>query len=63
MNYFIMKLEKSDIKPLSKIMIDAFLSEPWNEQMCIDRLTIFTNISTSLSYTLINEKNEILVQQ
>lgn len=55
MNYFIRKLEKSDIKPLSKIMMDAFL----NEQMCIDRLTIFTNISTSLSYTLINEKNEI----
>lgn len=63
MNYFIRKLEKSDIKPLSKIMKDAFLDEPWNEvwneQMCIDRLTIFTNISTSLSYTLINEKNEI----
>ena len=60
MNYFIRKLEKSDIKPLSKIMMDAFLDEQlnevWNEQMCIDRLTIFTNISTSLSYTLINEK-------
>lgn len=27
MNYFIRKLEKSDIKPLSKIMIDAFLNE------------------------------------
>lgn len=63
MNYFIRKLEKSDIKPLSKIMMDAFLNEPWNEvwneQMCIDRLTIFTNISTSLSYTLINDENEI----
>lgn len=63
MNYFIRKLEKSDIKPLSKIMMDAFLNEPWNEtwneRMCIDRLTIFINISTSLSYTLVNEKNEI----
>lgn len=63
MNYSIRKLEKNDIKILSKIMKEAFFNTPWNEvweeNKCYERLNIFISISTSFSYTLINENNEI----
>lgn len=63
MNYTVRKLEINDIKELSKIMKRAFLSGPWiedwSEQSCYDRLNILCNISTSFSFTLINERNEI----
>ena len=63
MNYSIRKLEKNDIKILSKIMKEAIFNTPWNEvweeNKCYERLNIFISISTSFSYTLINENNEI----
>lgn len=63
MNYSIRKLEKNDIKILSKIMKEAFFNTHWNEvweeNKCYERLNIFISISTSFSYTLINENNEI----
>lgn len=63
MNYSIRKLEESDLLTLAKMMKDAFLGAPWKEvwkeEMCLKRLSIFSSISSSYSYTLINEKNEI----
>ena len=63
MNYSIRKLKNSDIKELSKIMKNAFLNElwkeDWDENICFERLSIFSSISSSFSFTLVNENNEI----
>jgi len=63
MNYTIRKLLKNDLKTLSIIMKEAFFNEPWNEtwneETCLKRLTIFSQMSSSFSYTFINENNEI----
>lgn len=63
MNYSIRRLEISDINGLAEIMVNAFLNEPWKEiwdaKKCNERLTIFNSISSSLSFTLINENNVI----
>lgn len=44
-------------------MKNAFLNEPWkedwDENICFERLSIFSNISSSFSFTLVNENNEI----
>lgn len=63
MNYTISKLVQNDLKTLSIIMKEAFLNEPWKEiwkeKACLERLTIFSQIPSSFSYTLVNENNEI----
>jgi aminoglycoside 6'-N-acetyltransferase I len=63
MNYYIRKLELNDINTLSNIMMKAFKENPWNEEWnvedCYKRLMVFCNIPNLLSYTLINDINEI----
>ena len=63
MNYYLRKTDLNDLNELSSIMKKAFKEDPWNEKWstkdCYNRLMVFCNIPNQLSYTLINDKDEI----
>ncbi len=63
MTYKVRPFEKKDIRPLSIIMKECFSMEPWNEEWeekdCFERLSVMTAISTSESYVLVDENDDI----
>ncbi len=62
MNCSFRKMEENDLESLSKIMKEAFLKDPWDEEWdeeeCHERLSIFYHMHSSLGYVLTNENND-----
>lgn len=63
MKYYLRKLNENDIDELSKIMKEAFECEPWGEEWdehaVYNRIKIFNNIESSLSYVLVDENRTL----
>ena len=63
MNYSFRKMEENDLKSLSRIMKEAFLKDPWDEEWdeeeCYERLSIFYHMPRSLGYVLTNENYDV----
>lgn len=63
MDYRVRKFKKSDLETLSSIMKECFYLEPWKEvwkeEECLNRLKVMTDISTSFSFVLVDENDQV----